>query len=242
MICFSKTGSNHIFDDKNCQDMASYFMYPSYQMKLVTDGCGSAKHPEVGVKLFHQAFEYNELQYEIPFSLSNIQDEVDLVFDELLSNAKNMGEDKFILHNFLFTILFVIENTDNFTVYSMGDGYIIRQDLNGVISFEELNGVMIFDREEYPKYFGYNKVKNRDLLGRSRDVPHLLFEEKVFPKSEWKKIGIASDGIRFILAEPEHSINYQQFIKFLSMNKEGRIKQLVNRHSSLFKDDISICF
>jgi serine/threonine protein phosphatase PrpC len=60
--------------------------------------------------------------------------------------------------------------------------------------------------------------------------------QKIFNKSDYKNIGLATDGLRYIF-DKEYE---QEFIRLLEQNKESAIKRLINREHKHFKDDITI--
>jgi len=116
----------------------------------------------------------------------------------------------------------------------MGDGYIITKDKQKNLDF------ILLDDGEYPNYYAYNKISDKSKL---LDMKYpLIFKESCFQKDQFENVGVASDGLRFILDLPDHDIRLQNFKQYLLEDREGKIKQLINREPDLFKDDVSICF
>jgi hypothetical protein len=174
-------------------------------MKCVVDGCSEGKHSEVGAKLFCHMFEssYN----------------IDMTFDFLLKIFNNIQDIK----NYLcFTVLYIIENSKEFIVNYCGDGYIITQDKNDFINYIKL------DDTEYPMYYIYKFVPtcffNQD---------EVKFNQMIFSKEEFKNVGVATDGLRYV----EH---FNEFKDLLLLNKPIKIKRYINKNQNIFKDDITV--
>ena len=248
-------GTDHVRHNINNHDFAFSFM----NIKAVTDGCGSGKHSEVGTKLFGQLFarevstfincfnnksrmqllkyvkrkRINELAKYV--ERGEIPEEaflgiVNEVFERMLSIC---SEPSYIFENYCFTILVCFEYKDEYVVYSCGDGFIIKENTDG-ITFEQL------DDGEFPAYYVYNWIDSANLKEYKEGVE---FKVKRFKKSEYTNIGVASDGLRFFedLYEPEK----YKFKANLSEGKGPQIEMLItrnNRKEGTFKDDISICF
>lgn len=208
----NKIGMQHLEVGSNCQD----YGFDTPELKLVCDGCSEGTHSEVGAKSYcHLA----KLGYE-PIN----------IFDMLL---KIFGQTIVSIKDFLcFTIMMVTEEENSFCVSYCGDGYIILEDFDGNISFEELND------GEYPKYFAYNYCPRSVLKYYTDGVD---FSKKYFSKAEFKNIGIASDGLRFIVKCEKEDLK-QEFIDLLKIGKESKVKRFINRNQSIFKDDITIAF
>ena len=62
-IVVCKMGSDHSFANINNHD----FAFNLLNMKVVTDGCGSGKHSEVGTRIFAQLFARKSKEYFLPF-------------------------------------------------------------------------------------------------------------------------------------------------------------------------------
>jgi hypothetical protein len=132
--------------------------------------------------------------------------------------------------NFLcFTTLIVVEKDDWFEVLYCGDGYIIKEKLDGTIEFEKI------DDGDYPKYYVYNYIDKSRLSAYKDGV---TFSSKIFYKDEYKNIGVATDGLRYIFGK-----DYEEdFVELLKQRKANRIKLLINKEHIHFKDDITIAF
>lgn len=225
-----KMGSDHNFANINNHD----FAFNLLNMKVVTDGCGSGKHSEVGTRIFGQLFAKKVKEYydnEETIDESNFISVIDGIFKQML----NLCSDKsFIFENYCFTILVCFELENEFVVYSCGDGYIIKENSNG-IEFEQL------DDGEYPCYYVYNFIKDKSCLVEYKDG--VTFKITRFNKEEYQNVGVATDGLRFY--ENLNDVEKTKFIGFLHEGKGPQIEKLINRNNrknEMFHDDISICF
>lgn len=250
-----KAGVEHVRSSVNNQDFVFSFM----NLKVVSDGCGSGKHSEIGSHLFGQLFarevsrfiDYvntknvvklfkyikggNIQKFAEYLSKGEIPEEaflgiVNAVFEKMLSIC---NETTFIFENYCFTILACFEYENEFVVYSCGDGFIIKEDLEG-ITFDKL------DDGEYPAYYVYNWVDPSSLKDYKEGVEFKVIR---YSKADYINVGVASDGLRFFddLYDPEK----YKFRNNLSIGKGPQIEMLItknNRNYSTFKDDISICF
>ena len=229
LVKVCKMGADHVRTSINNQD----FVFSFLNVKAVTDGCGSGKHSEVGTRVFGQLFA-REIAKHVKDDVipeTCLIETVDSVFKRMLSLCDDIN---FIFENYCFTILISLELEEEFVVYSCGDGYIIKENAEG-ISFEKL------DDGEYPAYYAYNWVDPKALEEYKEGVK---FKVKRFSKKEYINVGVASDGLRFYenLYEPEKT----KLLEFLVKGKGGKIEMLINRNNNkrngLFHDDISICF
>ena len=251
----SKVGVEHTRCNVNNQDFSFSFM----NLKVITDGCGSGKHSEVGTRLFGQLFSREVVKFMECVKTKNVarvkkyvvgKDMNDLathiengeipeeaftgIVNAVLENMLYLCSDTaFIFENYCFTILACLEYEDEFVVYSCGDGYIITEDAAG-IAFEKL------DDGEFPAYYIYNWINPEKLSDYKEGVD---FKVSHYPKDKYINVGVASDGLRYFgdLYEPEQC----KFLEMLSNGKTAQIEMLVNRNNqkrSIFQDDLSICF
>lgn len=229
-ICISKMGSDHKFANMNNQD----FTFNILNMKVVLDGCGTGKHSEVGVRIFSQLFAreckaYIDRGEEI--NENNFRLVVDIVFSKMLALCSDIS---FLFQNYCFTILICFEHEDEFVVLSAGDGFIIKEDENG-ITFD------VLDDGEYPAYYVYNFVQPKSLLKEYKEG--VSFKEHHYSKEEFMNVGVASDGFRFF--ENLLDVEKIKFMNFLHEGKGPQLEILINRNNlknEMFHDDISICF
>lgn len=208
----NKIGQEHIEMGMNCQD----YGYEDETYKIVCDGCSEGKHTEVGAKTFCHLFPSMQIASD--------------VFEKWLIPI--FGKSASSIRDFLcFTVLHVYEMQNMFGVSNCGDGYIILEDHDGNITFEELcDG-------EYPKYFAYNYCDPNSLKHYKDGVK---FDYRVYSKEKYKNVGVASDGLRYILRLDEELVN--EFTELLKTKSAVKIKRFINRNQKLLKDDITIVF
>lgn len=225
-----KMGSDHNFANMNNQDFAFYLP----NMKIVLDGCGSEDHSEVGTKLFGQLFARKAKEYFYKgesICEDNFIEVVNSIFEKMLELC---NDSSFISKNYHFTILVCFETEDEFVVYSCGDGYIVKENEEG-ISFDRL------DDGEYPCYYIYNFITDKSSLVKYKDG--VSFKVTRFAKNDYFNVGVASDGLRY--AENLSKIENNNLMKFLHEGIGPKIEKLINRNNrnnEMFHDDISICF
>ena len=225
-----KMGSDHKFANMNNHD----FAFNLLNMKIVTDGCGSGKHSEVGTRLFGQLFARKSKEYfdkGESICEENFIEIVNSIFENMLELCSDTS---FIFQNYCFTILVCFELEDEFVVYSCGDGYIIKENEEGIF-FDEL------DDGEYPCYYIYNFIADKSDLKEYKEG--VSFKITRFSKSEYSNVGVASDGLRY--SENLLDVEKSKLMKFLHEGKGPQIEKLINRNNlknEMFHDDISICF
>ncbi len=225
-----KMGSDHNFANMNNHD----FAFNLLNMKIVMDGCGSGKHSEVGTRLFGQLFARKAKEhFDKGESIceENFIEVVNSIFEKMLELCSDIS---FIFQNYCFTILVCFETEDEFVVYSCGDGYIIKENEEG-IAFDQL------DDGEYPCYYIYNFIADKSALKEYKEG--VSFKVTRFSKSEYFNVGVASDGLRY--SENLLDVEKSKLMKFLHEGKGPQIEVLINRNNrknEMFHDDISICF
>ena len=223
-------GSDHNFANINNHD----FAFNVLNMKVVTDGCGSGKHSEVGTRIFAQLFARKAKEYYDNGEAINESNFI-AVIDEIFRQMLNLCTDiSFIFQNYCFTILICFEFENEFVVYSCGDGYIIKEDTSG-ITFEQL------DDGEYPCYYIYNFIEDKSALTEYKDG--VSFKVTRFSKAEYQNVGVATDGLRYY--ENLIDIEKNKLMELLRNGKGPQIEKLINRNNNkneMFHDDISICF
>lgn len=205
----NKIGYEHIQRGQNCQD----FGMVQQKRKLVCDGCSEGSHTEVGAKTFCHLISCG---YSINQAFEKLID----IFGQNASTIK---------HYLCFTILMLSEQQDRFELSCCGDGYIILKDRQGNITFSELTD------GEYPKYYAYNYVQT-NLLNHYKEG--VRFTNLSFKKNQYSEIGIASDGLRFLI-NAENDLK-TEFLSVLKSKNEAAMKRLINKNQPLFKDDITI--
>ena len=229
MINITKTGYEHLFQGKNCQDFGVAFS----NVKMVMDGCGSGRHSEVGAKVYGQMIKSIGDGRVYP---SDVRSGTKAIFDEVVSSLETLITDEkwktdFLFDNFCFTIVCVIETSFSFDVLYCGDGYILtvnhKNDLEMVSLDEEYDNA--------PPYYVYNYIKPEYLTDYRTGVE---FKKKTFYKAKYKNVGVATDGIRFY--ENLIGADKEKFKEAIFLGKQGKIGQIINRNEKVFKDDICI--
>lgn len=207
----NKIGMQHLEIGMNCQD----YGVEAGNKKIVCDGCSEGAHTEVGAKTYCH--------------LANLDFGINQIFKKLV---EIFGQSTVSVKNFLcFTILSLVENESEYKLSFCGDGYVILQDHEDNITFEELND------GEYPKYFAYNYCDSNALKYYKDGVE---LGNMSFCKEQYKNVGIASDGLRFILKENEVLLN--EFIQLLKVGNAVKLKRFINRNQKIFRDDTTIVF
>lgn len=231
-VSVCKIGSLHAFEGIAKQDN----LLEIDNVKMVLDGCsqddkGNWLKSEVGVNLFTQLFE--RLPKDIRCSPELIDTCASLIFDRLVSLAPDKH---FIAQNFCFTILTVYELEDRFIVKYCGDGYIITRKKKANELEDEFEYISLEDEcsEGCPKYYIYNYIPSAIYANGA------TFKEKVFLKSEYENVGVATDGLRYMLDLGFATV--KKLNENLANDKAGRIRVQIARNSESIKDDITICF
>jgi len=219
-IC--RQGNGHYLDGKNNQD----FYFEEGNLKMITDGCSDGRFSEVGTRLFAQAFSHLHTRLDI----NKFEQNVETAFAKVCSLARSkLGKDfeTFVIDNMLFTIIACFELEDKFVVKFIGDGYIIAVNKNNLLSY-----IRLFYGKA-PPYYSYNK------LGTDQYPNPLHFKTFVFSKKDFKKIGIASDGLSPIV---ERQINQPFDSFFLGIKSDYSPEGIINSNRNAFYDDVTILF
>lgn len=219
MIKICRQGNGHYLDGLNNQD----FCYMEKNLKLLTDGCSSGMFSEVGTRLFVQQFA----QLDSRFDVTKFETNVEKTFFKICSLSSTFSKTKpeFIMNNMLFTILACFELEDKWIVKFIGDGYLITVNKNDMISYTRL----FYGKK--PPYYAYNKLDTETYSEK------LKFKTFVFPKKDFKIVGIASDGFAPI-ANNEINEDFTPFI----LNKESKYtpEGIIRSHQNSFFDDVTI--
>ena len=147
------------------------------------------------------------------------------------------------IHNYmLFTILILEERWDEWVLNICGDGFVITQDYFDNVKFYDI------DHCSTPMYLAYNYFNLENLELSKSELESLRaqsFKTFKFDKSKYKSVGIASDGLAYIIGT-----DYETELKEIILKgKDFLIKRFINKinyearklgGSGLFKDDITI--
>lgn len=210
-MLINKQGFSHMEVGMNNQD----FGFETYAnmvninplnpiLKGVVDGCSQCKHAEVGAKLYtYYKTHLTEL------------DEYSL-FQLLVKNFPFVSGEA-IVDYLLFTVLYTYEREDNFIVKTCGDGYIIKQRHDDTLEYE------FIEQGEYPKYFGYNFLPV-EKFNKLFTEP-IRFNAHIYSKDEYKAVGVATDGLKYILESPFKN----EFETKLISRKQAAIERMITR-------------
>ena len=193
-MLINKIGFEHLFYGSNCQDFA--LDLPG--KKCVVDGCSQGLHSEIGSKLFVSLFEQGL--------------DIDTIFGTL---TKILSSQEQIKNYLLFTVLILEETEEDFVVHECGDGYIIKQTVANTLEYEKT------DYGGAPPYYAYNYI-NKNKLSLYKDG--VSFKIHRFSKDKYRAVGIATDGIEYILKSP-HALEFE---KCLLARKPALIKRMIN--------------
>ena len=219
-IC--RQGNGHYLDGLNNQD----FFFEEGPLKLITDGCSSGRFSEVGTRLFCQLFSTLETRLDV----SKFEENVEAVFQKIRTLVCENAQDgfaNFIHDNMLFTIIACFELEDKFIVKFIGDGYIVTVNSHDLVSY-----IRLFYGKA-PPYYSYNIIESGIYPEK------LCFKTFEFSKNDFKKVGIASDGIAPI-AEKKISESFDNF--FLGKKTVYSPEGIIRSNQSAFYDDVTILF
>lgn len=217
-MIINKIGSEHISNNINNQD--TYMVYKS--VSVVCDGCSAGKHSEVGAKLFCL-----RLRDWLEYNCNSYSDVMYCVHKSMREVVEFVGK-RNALDYLCFTIMVLVEEEESFSVGTLGDGSILKLDNNGLLDIENI------DNNNTPNYLIYDYIPEQ-IPDEYKRVSEEGFK---FSKSEYKSIGIASDGLQYYKNSPEHALFYED----LRNKKQASIARNINRNASFFKDDITIIF
>ena len=221
-----KIGKSHVFEDQNNQD----FVLSLPNAKMVFDGCGSGKFSEIGSRLFAELLMFQKDEITIETFTSIVHETFQKLKDSFKGLVGEKNIDRFLKHNLSFTILACFETETEYIVYTAGDGFIL-------LDAEEEFYYDILDDGEYPAYYVYNFMEDKSVLAAYQNGVN--FHIHRYSKEEWKNVGVATDGFRFIEELNDAEINH--LVAALSEGKKGLVEKIINRNCDVFKDDISIC-
>lgn len=222
----SVPGSDHIRVGKNNHD--AYFLCSGedYAVGVVTDGCGSGKHSEVGAKI---AAKILGAELTAVAELCNKTTCDDAVLERYLSRAtqKVLSQLSVLVQSFrgsysesvkeylLFTVLAVVMTRDSCFVVGLGDGvYAINGEVKEIGPFPN----------NAPPYLAYGLTGSDSVSG---PFTLQLFESK--PANEVQSVMIATDGMIDFLAISNQRISAR------NLNQIGDLSQFW-REDSFFSN------
>lgn len=216
-------GFGHFQDDINNQD----FALETSNMILLLDGCSGSRYSEAGTRLFSQLF------FTLPDAenVEKFEENVKTTFDRLIEQLKvwypdSYSLESFILENLLFTIIACFNMEDSYIVKIFGDGYIVTQNILDKISYIK------FSYGEKPPYFAYKYCLETI---EAREFDKYEFQKFIFDKKSFKRVGIATDGIKPIANEYVKGFDELLIKKAFSKSNE----MIIRRSRQKFYDDTS---
>lgn len=215
-------GLRHYSENMNNQD----FFVEKENMKLVLDGCSSAKFSELGTRLFCQLFLTNNECNNV----DKFEENVEKTFEKLIEQLRvwypeQENLEDFIFNNLLFTILGCFKTEDEYIVKAFGDGFIVTQNILDQISYIRLS----YGRT--PPYYAY---KYCDIENKS--IKEYKFKTFYFKRKIFKKVGVSTDGI-----SPIAERNLKDFDNMIIKNaKDAACEMLIKTERGLFQDDVTI--
>jgi len=213
-------GRDHLYTGKgtrktlvgaNNQDSFRLLCGDDYIIAVVSDGCGSSPHSEVGARVgAHLVVEtiYRNLEkHYAGFTSLGLDDAAQflervrldvLAHLRVLANGMSSDLSRVVNDNFFFTILGVIVSWDHAVIFSLGDGYFFVNGEMTAVSFPE----------NTPPYIAYG-ITGSELTST---YPVLLYFRvlKVVPTPDILSLLIGTDGLKYLIGAEEQNIPGKQ--------------------------------
>jgi len=221
-MIISSQGFGHYTDGINNQDLG----IEHGKMLLLLDGCTAAKYSDSGVRLFGQLFS----RKGDCDNLEKFEDNVKSVFDDIIRLSaryyatREELEKDFIMENLLFTIIACFETEDKYVVKLFGDGYIVTQNVKGLISYIK------FAYGKCPPYCAYRYCQTAPINFQTNDFKTFIFDKKSF-----SKVLIASDGLMHIAKGA-----FRDLDTGIATGNFSLLETLIREQRMRFFDDVTI--
>lgn len=206
-------------------------IFKNDKMILVLDGCTQATYSDAGTRLFIQYFKSLK-DFD---NVDMFEENVNNVFEKIVKQGKEWFDEEklkeYLQENFLFTILACFKKDNDFIVKVFGDGYIVTQNYNNRVSYIALSYGDMTEKGKLPPYFAY-KYCDVEL----DCIDEFKFKTFIFNTSKFKKVGVATDGIKPIAMG--HLKDFNSCIINGYIDEE--IMYLLQKHRNLFDDDCTI--
>lgn len=239
MFSLHLMGHAHKIENKNRQDISSAYRTKKDKrfVGIICDGCSSLPYPEVGATLFCRLFR-NKFE-DTSMDVENvIRETLKTILDIMSNNSQEKNDDT--IYAFLgFTILIVVEYENEFKVYSAGDGTIVTVDVNDIVQYNFLeDGV-----HNVPRYLAYDYLIDKSSLEHYKDGVQITVN--TFNKFKYRKVGVASDGLHYMLTSNKTNIRIAFEKELLSNSnsdkeKKNRLEELFISNHQIFEDDLSL--
>ena len=209
---YFEIGSTHLV----CQDYALSGSFKDMHYGIVSDGCSSAEHSEIGAQILCHVARYNiQLYYDLFFS---VEDQViqTLLGNSILKRADELRKLYPIVPNALeATLLIMIAKGDQACVFGWGDGYVLLHVDNQTLSYKKISYpetnapfYLSATREDYIKKFGSEMKVVKHTVGTLThgglidDIPSFRLEtfdtpffQKYIRFSSGDSLTIMTDGL-----------------------------------------------
>jgi hypothetical protein len=219
---YFEIGSSHLV----CQDYALSGSYKDMHYGIVSDGCSSAMHSEIGAQILCHVARYNiQLYYDLFFYLHE-KFLMPLLGNSILKRADEIRKIYPINIDALqATLLIIVAKENRAQFFGWGDGYFIIKTSNRLhhekIDYPETNAPFYLstDRESYIDKFGSNtsKIRTENDIGYARQAKiEEAFDEPSFHAfidlSLGDTITITTDGLGQYLDQNKNSVPDQDII------------------------------
>lgn len=166
-------GKSHIEKNIPCQDYASSYIDDVYQIAVLSDGCGSSKHSDIGSKsVVETTIEILKQNFDQITTLNPLDSRfliLNSINQELGKHAKDLNVD---IKELNATLLFVaIKNNEQLLMGHLGDGFIgtVNNSKLEIKSLEkkdeEVNGTVYTTTSNAHVYFDLRKGFLKDYEG-----------------------------------------------------------------------------
>jgi len=225
-------GRDHIQRQVNCQDglaiREGWVGGQKFAVGVVTDGCGSGKHSEIGAQIFGQyvaelLYEYVDFLRFSPHCWSVVSANIYKNTVMQMQTRFPLPLSKYVIENYLlFTVIGFIACGENLYWLKKGDGRIVYRDSGGEMCDRDTE-----DYDNMPPYIAYELVDPNDL--------HMDFESgfKIGQEvlSEGSKFMISTDGLEEEFVDQVWEKPNRKLQRFLNVQS--------NKHKKL-ADDTSV--
>ncbi len=218
-----------------CEDYIISKQSPERNYVILSDGCSSSKHTDVGARiLVHLAEKYlNQLDHELLTDYGI--NEYHAIGNRVIIAAKLMMEFFVKDNTWLDASLSIMFNNGNdIHVFMYGDGYVITKDLDGDITYLEVEyknnapyylSYLLDDKRSELYFKEYEGEVRVNCVGKNRFHDSIIpsgYSNGVranyplyfkFSKDEFKSIMIASDGIS---DDTFRGLDFDQFLKYIT--------------------------
>lgn len=192
-------GRDHRLTPKNYQDGRCLYQNEDFTVAIVTDGCGSSLHSEIGAQLGAKLM-CRYLANECQRVGSSDQIQWSRVLQNLRSTmhglARELGESlsQVVMEYLLFSIVGVVISKSEAIFFSIGDGVIVINDEVNVVEPMEGN---------QPQYWAYQLVEsNLNDAGVSEEMTFF----RSMPTEELNSFLIGCDGISDLISVQDKTL------------------------------------